>query len=227
MPDDDIQHGGARSGAGRPKGAVSRRTAALREAIEREGVDPAVALVRIAKAAEGREEYSLAIEAYGRVLPFLHSRPRTLADAHPEEALEFTKAMLSAKIHAAAETLESPGLADRLRRAKEAASISITVDTGIGRAPDDDDVRISLPATPAPPAAPQPRPAPAGPPPTPEPVAPPPITARPILPRPAWPERPRSRQAIMTHLGRPPIFPATRMKPIPTVSSSVATDPIS
>lgn len=160
MPDDDenqdeAQHGGKRSGAGRPRGSVNRRTSALREAIEAEGVDPAIALVRIGKAAEARAmavtdllnevmakaaeagvvtedadleiarrlaearaELSLAADCYGRVLPFVHARPRTSADAHPEEALEFAKAMLTAKIEAAAKTLDNPSLADRLARAK-------------------------------------------------------------------------------------------------------------
>jgi hypothetical protein len=142
MPDheenqDEAQHGGKRSGAGRPRGSVNRRTSALREAIEAECVDPAIALVRIGKAAEAREDFGLAVEAYGKVIPYLHARPRTSADFHAEEALEFAKAMLAAKIEAAAETLDNPTLADRLRRAKEKASITILMETGVPRAPDD------------------------------------------------------------------------------------------
>lgn len=132
MPDhdedrDEAQHGGKRTGAGRPRGSLNRRTSALREAIEAEGIDPAVALVRIGKAAELREEFGLAVEAYGKVLPFLHAKPRTSADAHPEEALEFARAMLSARVEAATTAIAQPGLAERLNRARarlEAAETS-------------------------------------------------------------------------------------------------------
>ncbi|MBT9246658.1 hypothetical protein KM031_10150 [Gemmobacter fulvus] len=148
-----------RRGPGRPRGSPNRRTSALREAIEAEGVDPAVALMRIGKAAEARAmavtellteviakaaksrvlmedadqaiarklaearaELSLAAECYGKVLPFVHAKPRTSADAHPEEALAFAKAMLAAKVDAAADAISNNrglnGLADRLERAK-------------------------------------------------------------------------------------------------------------
>jgi hypothetical protein len=106
---------------------VNRRTSALRDAIEAEGIDPAVALVRIGKAAEARAEYALAADCYGKVLPFLHAKPRTSADAHPEDALEFAKAMLSARVEAATTAIAQPGLAERLNRARarlEAAETS-------------------------------------------------------------------------------------------------------
>jgi hypothetical protein len=183
---------------GRQAGTPNRKTHALRDAIEAEGVDPAIALVRIAKAAEGREDFGLAAECYGKVLPFLHAKPRTSADAHPDEALEFAKAMMAAKLQSAAETLANPGLAERLERAK-ARLASLTVSTGIDGAPDDRpsinasfSVIDAQPAQPAP-AGPAPRPAMAEPP-EPEPIY------SPILPRastdwspPAapWPEKQR------------------------------------
>ena len=170
---------------GREAGTPNRRTSALREAIEAEGVDPAIALVRIGKAAEARAEavtellneviakaaeagavtedadleiarrlsearaeLSLAAECYGKVLPFVHAKPRTSADAHPEEALEFAKAMLAAKVDAAADAIANNrglnGLAERLDRAK--ARVEIHVNTGIDRAPDDVSVTLSAPA---------------------------------------------------------------------------------
>ncbi len=134
---DEAQHGGTRPGAGRPPGSVNRRTSALRDAIEAEGIDPAVALVRIGKAAEAREEYGLAADCYGKVLPYLHARPRTLADAFPDEALEFHKALLAARIEAAATSVSVPGLAERLQRARARARMQIIVETGCNRAPDD------------------------------------------------------------------------------------------
>lgn len=214
MPDheetqDEAQHGGRRSGAGRPRGSVNRRTSALRDAISAEGVDPAVALVRIGKAAEAREDFGLAVEAYGKVLPFLHAKPRTAADAHPEEALEFAKAMLAAKVDAAADAIANNrglnGLAERLDRAK--ARVEIHVNTGIDRAPDDVSVTLSAPAPDlgqvidAKPVQPAPV-APAGPSPA-SATEPPPAAYKPILPRsdvppaaadwaapaPAWPQR--------------------------------------
>jgi hypothetical protein len=222
----ESQHGGKRSGAGRPRGSVNRRTSALREAIEAEGVDPAIALVRIGKAAEARAvavtdllgevmakaaeagvvtedadqeitrklaearaELSLAAECYGKVLPFVHAKPRTSADAHPEEALEFAKAMLTAKISAAAETLESPGLAERLARAKQRASVTILMSTGIDRSPDDPiiDITPTQPAQEARHSAPAPSAGPAPAQATDAPPAPAPEPYRPILPREAPP----------------------------------------
>ena len=99
-------------------------------ALRIEGVDPAVALVRIGRAAEAREEYGLAVEAYGKVLPFLHAKPRTAADAHPEEALDFAAAMLKARLVAAAAALDNSSLADRLARAK--ARIVLNEDGSFG-----------------------------------------------------------------------------------------------
>jgi hypothetical protein len=179
---DEAQHGGTRPGAGRPRGSLNRRTSALRDAIEAEGVDPAVALVRIGKAAEARAEYALAADCYGKVLPFLHAKVRTSADAHPEEALEFARAMLSAKIEAAATTISQPGLAERLQRAH--ARVQIMVDTGVVRAPDDVMVDVT-PDTPT--AAPQAPAAPPSPAAGPAPATDAPNAYRPVLPRPVTP----------------------------------------
>lgn len=167
---DETQHGGKRTGAGRPRGSVNRRTSALRDAVDAEGVDPAVALVRIGKAAEEREEYSLAVEAYGKVLPFLHAKPRTAADAHPEEALDFVAAMLKAKLFAAAAVLDNPSLADRLARAKARivlsddgapGAVGLSFGTGfIQHGPADTSLGEGpiIDATPSSPAGPSPRP---------------------------------------------------------------------
>lgn len=207
---------------GREAGTPNRKTSALREAIEAEGVDPAIALVRIGKAAEAREEFALAAECYGKVLPFLHAKPRTSADAHPEEALEFAKAMLAAKVDAAADAISNNrglnGLADRLERAK--ARVEIHVNAGIGRSPDEsDDVSVTLSAAapdmgriinakpvqrgPAPHAGPSPTPV-TEPPPAPAPAPYVPIARRADPPPPAstdwsaraasWPERPAAAQ---------------------------------
>lgn len=179
----EVQHGGKREGAGRPRGSANRRTAALREAIEAEGVDPAVALVRIAKAAEEREEFPLAVEAYGKVMPFLHSRPKP-TEADPDALIALERALLRMKIEETAEAVKrDEGLAERLARAKKrklAAEVAEIFDALADAA---EDAQV-IDASPTPTVAPTPAPAPsAG---SAAPAQPAPASEyRPILPRPA------------------------------------------
>lgn len=180
------QHGGKRDGAGRPRGSTNRRTVALREAIEAEGVEPAVALVRIAKAAEDREEYALAVEAYGKVLPFLHSRPKP-TEADPDALVDLERRLIRAKIEETADAVTArPGLAERLARAKaririadgDAGGVSIEIGAD-DAAPLIDVTPPTRPAASAGSAASRPAPSP-------EPEAQP-VAYRPVLPRPSAP----------------------------------------
>lgn len=175
----EVQHGGKREGAGRPRGSANRRTAALREAIEAEGVDPAVALVRIAKAAEEREEFPLAVEAYGKVMPFLHSRPKP-TEADPEALIALERALLRMKIEETAEAVKrDEGLAERLARAKKRKLAAEVIEVFDALADAADAAAPMIDASPTPPVAPTPAPAtPVQPESAPEPY-------RPILPRPA------------------------------------------
>ncbi len=69
-------HGGARLGAGRPKGALNRRTRDLAERLLAAGRCPVEALVRIAEDAERAGNTGLALDAWKAVLPYVHARPK-------------------------------------------------------------------------------------------------------------------------------------------------------
>lgn len=69
-------HGGARPGAGRPKGALNRRTRDLAERLVDAGRCPVEALVRIAEDAEKSGNAGLALDAWKAVLPYVHARPK-------------------------------------------------------------------------------------------------------------------------------------------------------
>lgn len=182
--DAENQHGGKRDGAGRPLGSTNRRTVALREAIEAEGVEPAVALVRIAKAAEDRKDFGLAVEAYGKVLPFLHSRPKP-TEADPDALVDLERRLIRAKIEETADVVSRPGIADRLARAKARVRLAdgdaggVSIEIGAEDAGPIIDVAPSRSAASAGPAASRPVPTPK--------AEAQPVAYRPVLPRPAMP----------------------------------------
>ena len=66
--------GGERPGAGRPKGAISKRSQALREMVEDAGYEPdqaIVALYEIGQRAMEAGDFPLAIDAYSKALPYV------------------------------------------------------------------------------------------------------------------------------------------------------------
>jgi hypothetical protein len=119
------KHGGARPGAGRPLGGVSSRTAKLRDEIAALGIDPVVALARIGRDAEAREDWPVAIECFRSISPFVHARPKPV-EIDPDGLVELEKRLVQAKIEAASVALSNPTLADRLARAR--ARIEVDVD---------------------------------------------------------------------------------------------------
>lgn len=171
---------------GRQAGTPNRRTAALREAIEAEGVDPAVALVRIAKAAEEREDFGLAVEAYGKVLPLIHAKPKP-AVLDPDETIAFERELFRMKVEETAQAVKrDEGLAARLARAKARKLIEDVAEVFDAMTDAADAAPISIDTPPSRPAASAgstaSRPAP-----SPEVEAP---AFRPILPRQAAPALP-------------------------------------
>lgn len=185
---------------GRAAGTPNRRTTELREKLEALDADPAISLVKLARAAEADGNQGLAADCWGKLLGYIQPRPKPV-EMFPDEVVELSRALLQTRIEATAETLNQPGIAERLRRASERLAVNISVDTGIGRAPDDPtgDVQVAFAASPAatpapapppvsrPAASPAPASSPAGPVVPPRPVPPPQI-----LPRAPRPERPQT-----------------------------------
>ena len=64
-------HGGARPGAGRPKGSKGKRTIALEERLRELGGDPFAVLVDICS---GGEDERIRVDAAKALLPYLYPR---------------------------------------------------------------------------------------------------------------------------------------------------------
>lgn len=130
--------GGARVGAGRPKGTRNLRTVAatelLAQAQERfPDFNPIAAL--IALASEPDTDPVLAKECYVAVLPYMAPRFRPV-EADIERLIELETRLARAKLEASAQLLhDRPDLADRLDRAVQRA-VTIVVETGVPRTPD-------------------------------------------------------------------------------------------
>ena len=92
-------HGGAREGAGRPPGPVLQNHRELIAAIIASGQSPLEALLRIAKKAEEDGDVRLALDAYGKALPYVHPRPKPM-ELDPEEAIELQALIAEAKVAA-------------------------------------------------------------------------------------------------------------------------------
>lgn len=197
---DKPRHGGARLGAGRPKGTKNLRTIAatelLAQAQERfPDFNPIAALIALAQDAMAEDadkpDPVLAKDCYVAVLPYLAPRFKPI-EADIDRVVELEARLTRVKLEAHAQLLhDRPDLADRLDRAAQRA-VTIVVETGVPRTPDAPEPieglaerlsgvsyappaeRLSPPETPdeAPIAAPAPAPAPAGETPT-APVAPP------------------------------------------------------
>ncbi|MCF4099918.1 hypothetical protein [Maritalea mediterranea] len=107
-----------RKTGGRKKGTPNKRSTnhALRELIDAEGIDPAVALMRIAREAEEREDYALAVDAFGKILPFLHARPKPREFA-PDAVVELEKRLAAARVEGTVIAAGDESLAERLQRA--------------------------------------------------------------------------------------------------------------
>lgn len=90
-----------------------------------------MALLRIARAAEHAGELGLAADCYGKILPFIHARPRPV-EFEPDAVVDLERRVTAARLSAAADAIEdSPGLsglAERMARARarlDAESIDV------------------------------------------------------------------------------------------------------
>jgi hypothetical protein len=66
--------GGARTGAGRPRGSVNKRSDELADKLSALGCDPAEGLARIANEALAENDRDLAARCYSSLLPYLYAK---------------------------------------------------------------------------------------------------------------------------------------------------------
>jgi hypothetical protein len=66
--------GGARTGAGRPRGSVNKRSDELADKLSALGCDPAEGLARIASEALAENDRDLAARCYSSLLPYLYAK---------------------------------------------------------------------------------------------------------------------------------------------------------
>lgn len=86
----DKNIGGARKGAGRPKGVPNRRTKHLAEKFQTDKKCPAEALARIAQQAELDGDTRLAVDAWKALLPYVHAKPKAI-ESDPEAVLQMMR----------------------------------------------------------------------------------------------------------------------------------------
>lgn len=175
------QNGGARAGAGRPKGSRNRRSAEAIAEVAKKYPDwtPLLHMAEVANDADLPPEVRL--DAAKSAAPYMHARAKPI-ELHPDALVELEGRIVKARVTAAAEVARDDSLAERLLRAEQ----RITVVTGIDRAPDQpieatayhasveaEKAEAALATTPAPiaPSAPAPSPEPA------------PVEYQPVLPR--------------------------------------------
>lgn len=96
-------HGGARIGAGRPKGSRMRRSEALAERLIAQDQCPVEALVRLAQAAEEDGERGEAIAAWKSVLPYIYPKPKAV-EVDASGVLEFAQELAVVRAEAQQES---------------------------------------------------------------------------------------------------------------------------
>lgn len=105
---------------GRQKGTPNRATASVRAILEDAGANPAERLIALAQRAEKTGEIALAADIWSKLAAFAYPKPRP-AELDPDRVIELEKAIIEAKLEAAANAAErNPGLfglGDRLSRA--------------------------------------------------------------------------------------------------------------
>ena len=69
-----MPRGGARINSGPKPGYLAERRQELQDLVARSGVDPAERILSIAKEAEGRGDWQLAMAGYKEILPLLYPR---------------------------------------------------------------------------------------------------------------------------------------------------------
>lgn len=110
------RRGGAREGAGRPKGALNRRSIAAIEAVAERWPDwsPLEHFATVAN--DETLEPEIRLDAAKAAAPFIHAKLKQVV-ADMDEVVELEARIAAARLQAQADVVaESPGLADRLMR---------------------------------------------------------------------------------------------------------------
>ncbi len=149
---DERAWGGAREGAGRPKGrpSLKRAAQAVLEVEEKfPGWSPVLHLAAVAN--DERLDPVIRLDAAKAAAPYLHARPKPV-ELDIDAVVELETRLIDAKINAAAKaSVTHPGLyglAERLQRAHErAGGVSIIVETGVPRGIDDPIIDVTPQAT--------------------------------------------------------------------------------
>jgi hypothetical protein len=99
--------GGARIGAGRPKGAKGRKSRTLEERMAGMGVDPLEQLVEIAVEARSQGDLHLAVSAFKELARYVYPMRKAVDDRGPAVASEPTIIRLITRVPASP---EQPGV---------------------------------------------------------------------------------------------------------------------
>ncbi|WP_137113642.1 hypothetical protein [Mesorhizobium sp. GR13] len=121
------QRGGARSGAGRPKGSMSKRSVEAIEAVRAKYPDwsPLQLLAQVAN--DDNQEMAVRIDAAKAAAPFFHPRLKPV-EIDPESALEFERQLAEIRAHAIGKALPFDGFVERFKRARERAAAAETTE---------------------------------------------------------------------------------------------------
>jgi hypothetical protein len=115
--------GGARRGAGRPKGSASKKTIEIANRAAKEGITPLEVMVNIMREAYAGKDYEKALDAATKCAPYLHSK---LSSVDFKATIKKTTAELTRDellaIAALAHT-SSPGSPEEGRRETEPNSV--------------------------------------------------------------------------------------------------------
>ncbi len=90
-------HGGARPGAGRPKGSRNRRTEGVQQRLDSLGCDPVEGLGRIAQQAEEQGDLGLAMHCYKALMPYVAPKRQAIALERNEGDEDIAKMILRAR----------------------------------------------------------------------------------------------------------------------------------
>lgn len=183
MSDDQTSaRGGARDGAGRPKGKPTLRRAAEAIAAVAEAHPGWSPVLHFAAVANDKDlPVEIRLDAAKAAAPYLHARPKSV-ELDPEALVELESQLVRARLDAVAQASQVvPGIGERLQRAMQRAAAEAALE--MAENPQLVDAAPSVDTRPAPSPAPQVAPAPKSaafvPPAPPAPF----VDYRPVLPR--------------------------------------------
>ena len=103
---------------GREKGTPNRKTLRIVDLLAEQGAEPALGLLRIAKAAEENGDLSLAADCWGKLAQFVYPKPKPMP-IDIDEAVLLESRIHKARSEAVVNSVSSStdGLAERLDRA--------------------------------------------------------------------------------------------------------------